>query len=321
MQIDNINKAGGGRALNVAQPPVAVKATRLKLSTRMTVEQAFQAIATNCLVQIQANEAGVVQERDVESVHQMRVGLRRLRCALKLFRNRLQAADEVQQALDWLSMQLGTARDWDVLAGSTLSAVAEAAPDEAGIAELKLAALVRARDAHEAAAAAVSSPRYTRLILHFTCWVQGCGWRDAMARRDQKRLTAPLTRFAHAMLEQQQRRLLKRGGKLQGASAQTRHRVRIAAKKIRYATEFFQSLYPPRRVRPYVAALSTLQDELGWLNDAAVADRLVKQLQDGQIDLDAGAGFLRGYLASRVKNADKKIGKLWKKFAPMKLPC
>jgi CHAD domain-containing protein len=70
-----------------------------------------------------------------------------------------------------------------------------------------------------------------------------------------------------------------------------------------------------------VAALSTLQDELGWLNDAAVADRLVKQLQDGQIDLDAGAGFLRGYLASRVKNADKKIGKLWKKFAPMKLPC
>ncbi len=321
MQFDNINKSGYGHVLCTQQQCAAVKATPLELSKHMTIEKAFQAIANNCLAQIQANEVGVVQQHDVESVHQLRVGLRRLRSALGLFRSRLQAPDDMLQELDWLTMELGAARDWDVLAGSTLPAVAEAAPDEAGIAELKLAALVRAKAMHEAAAAAVDSPRYARLILRVTRWVQDCAWRGAMVPQDQKRLTAPLMKVARSMLEHQQRSLLRRGSKLPGASPQARHKVRIAAKKIRYATEFFQSLYPSKQVHAYVAALSALQDELGWLNDAAMAYRLLQQLQNGQVDLKASAGFVRGYLASRIKNDDKTIRELWKKFTLMKLPC
>ena len=321
MQFGNISKTECEQALFDPLPSTAVKATQLELSKHMTIEQAFQAIANNCLVQIQANEIGVVKERDVESVHQLRVGLRRLRCALELFRSRLQVPEDMLQELDWLTMELGAARDWDVLAGSTLPGVAEEVPDEAGIAELKLAALVQAKEMHEAAAAAVGSPRYKRLILDLTRWVQDCAWRNAMTPQDQKHLTAPLMKFADNMLEHQQCRLLKRGSKLPGASPQARHKVRIAAKKIRYATEFFQSLYPSKQVHAFVAALSALQDALGWLNDAVVAYRLLKQLQNGQIDLKASAGFVQGYLASRIKNDDKKIRRLWKKFVLMKLPC
>lgn len=302
-------------------PPAAVMATPLKLSKRMTVEQVFQAIAVNCMAQIQANEVGVAQGIDAESLHQMRVGLRRLRSALGLFKGVLQTPEDLQQELDWLAMQLGAARDWDVLADSTLPVVAEAVPDEALISAVKLAALGKAHEKHEAASAAVSSQRYTQLILCFTRWVNSCGWRETMSPQDLNSLTAPATKFANNMLVYHQRRLLKRGKKLHGASANTRHRVRIAAKKMRYATEFFQSLYPAKRVKPYLQALSTLQDELGWLNDLAVADRLLKELQDGQAHLEGGAGFIRGYLASRAKSDDKKIRKLWKKFATMKLRC
>ncbi len=321
MQIGNLSKADRGYALFAPQPPAAVKATLLKLSKRMTIEQVFQAIAANCMAQVQANETGVAQEHDVENLHQMRVGLRRLRSALGLFKDVLQPPEDLQQELGWLVTQLGAARDWDVLAGSTLPAVAEAAPDEPRLAEVKLAAQNKTHEMHEATSIAVSSPRYTRLILCFTRWVQGCGWRDAMSLQSQNRLTENVTKFARNTLVYDQRRLLKRGRKLPGANPETRHRVRIAAKKTRYATEFFQSLYSSKRVRPYVEALSNLQDELGWLNDAAVADRLLKELQEGQSHLEGSAGFVRGYLASRVRNDDKKIRKLWKKFAPMKLPC
>lgn len=321
MQSGNISKTECDQTLGAPQPCAAVKATQFELSKHMTIEQAFQTIANNCLVQIQANEIGVVKERDVESVHQLRVGLRRLRCALELFRSRLQAPEDILQELDWLTMQLGAARDWDVLAGSTLPGVAEAVPDETGIAKLNLAAQVRAREAHDIAATAVGSARYKRLILDLACWVQGYAWRDAMTPQDQKRLTAPLMKFARKMLEHQQRRLLKRGSKLPGASPQARHKVRIAAKKIRYATEFFQSLYPSKQVHAFVAALSALQDVLGWLNDAIVACRLLKQLQNGQIDLKASASFVRGYLASRIKSDDKTIRALWKKFVLIELPC
>lgn len=325
LQIGNLSKADRGYALFAPQPPTAVKATPLKLSKRMTVEHVFQAIAINCLAQIQANVAGVAQQLAVEnpeSLHQMRVGLRRLRSALGLFKDLLQLPEDVQQELDWLAAQLGAARDWDVLATATLPAVANAATDDTLLAEVQLAAQEKADEKHAAAAAAVSSPRYARLILGFTRWLQACGWRDAMSTQEQNYLTARVTKFARNMLAYDQRRLLQRGRKLRGAGASpsARHRVRIAAKKTRYATEFFQSLYSARRLRPYLAALSTLQDELGWLNDAAVADRLLKELQHGQHRLSASAGFIRGYLVARVKNDDRKIRKLWKKFAPMKLP-
>ena len=320
LQIGQLSQAERGYALFAPQPPAAFKATPLKLSKHMNIEQAFQAIALNCLAQIQANEAAVVEAHDVEGVHQMRVGLRRLRSALGLFKDVFQAPDDMQQELDWLTTQLGAARDWDVLATATLPALAAAAPAEPRLAGLMLAAHARADDKHEAAALAVASARHARLILSLRRWVLGCGWRDAMLMQDGHRLAAPLGGFARKTLLQRQRRLFDRARQLRAASPETRHRLRIAAKKTRYASEFFQSLFSARTLRPYVAALSALQDEFGWLNDASVGSRLLQELQEGQAELDAGAGFARGYLLARSSNDDRKIHKLWHDFAAMKLP-
>ena len=302
------------------QAPTAVKASSLTLSKRMSIEQAFQAIAVNCMAQVQSNESGVALAQDAESVHQMRVGLRRLRSALGLFRQVLRAPEPLLQEIDWLTAELGAARDWDVLAASTLPRIGREAPQEPLLAELELAAQGVAHQKHQAAALAVSSARHTRLVQSLTRWVQGCGWRACLSLQDQARLTARVAPFARKMLLSQQRRLLKRGGQLHGASPEARHRIRIAAKKTRYATEFLQSLYCARTVRPYVAALSALQDELGWLNDAAVAARLLQQLQDERADLAATAGFVRGCLGSGVNSDERKIRRLWKNFTQVKLP-
>ena len=320
LQIGHLSQADRGYALLAPQPPAAVKASALKLSPHLSIEQAFQAIAINCIAHIQANQAAVALAHDVEGVHQMRVGLRRLRCALGLFKDVLQAPEDLQQELDWLADQLGAARDWDVLATATLPALAAAAPGGPRLAELGLAARARADDKHQAAALAVASARHARLILTLTRWVLGCGWREAILMRDAPRLAAPLRAFARKMLAQRQRRLLGRGRHLRGAGPQARHRIRIAAKKMRYASEFFQSLYAPARLRPYVAALSALQDELGWRNDAAVAADLLQQLQDGQAELDGSAGFARGYLLARETGANRKLHRLWQGYAALKLP-
>jgi CHAD domain-containing protein len=162
---------------------LAIKAAPLTLSKRMTTEQAFQTIAVNCLTQITANCDGVTQQQDVESVHQMRIALRRLRTLLALFNNVLPVPEKLRQELTWLSAQLGAARDWEVLAGSTLPAVAAQVPGEAGIDAITQAALTQAQQRHAVAAAALNSPRYARLIEHGTAWIEGCGWRDGMAAR------------------------------------------------------------------------------------------------------------------------------------------
>ena len=97
---------------------MAIKAAALTLSKRMTTEQAFQFIAGNCLMHITANRDGVAERQDAESVHQMRVGLRRLRTLLAVFKNVLPAPQSLLHDLTWLGTQLGAARDWEVLAGS-----------------------------------------------------------------------------------------------------------------------------------------------------------------------------------------------------------
>jgi triphosphatase len=162
--------------------------------------------------------------------------------------------------------------------------------------------------------------RYSRLLLTLGGWTQGARWRAPLAQPERGALAAPLAKFAAQTLALCQGKLKKRGKRLHDGAPEARHRVRIAAKKVRYATEFFESLYPSRRVRPFVGALTSLQDALGWLNDAAVAGGLLRQLAHGHPDLAHSAGFVRGYLAVCTERDVRKLGKLWQQFTPMKLP-
>jgi len=322
LRIGNFSKSERGYAL-VAPPdaPAGVKAGDVELTADMTVEQGFKAIAANCMAQVQGNESGVLHGSDPESVHQMRVGIRRLRSALGLFKDVLPVPQALRQELGWLASQLGAARDWDVLSASTLATLNGAAPQDVGVDALQAAASGIARGKREQAAAALQSSRYTALMLSFFKWLEGAGWRGELAPEDSKPLERPVKKFADKMLAHDQNRLLKRGRRLDAASPQVRHRVRIAAKKTRYATEFFHSLYPQKRVRGYVKTLSALQDELGLLNDAAIADGLLHELQEARHELARDVSFARGFLISRVNGDDRKLTRLWKRFEPLRPPC
>jgi CHAD domain-containing protein len=55
----------------------------------------------------------------------------------------------------------------------------------------------------------------------------------------------------------------------------SRHEFRIQVKKIRYAVEFFRSLYPDsRRKTHFVREVEQLQEALGKLNDLVTARSL-----------------------------------------------
>ena len=330
LQLGHMSKAERGYRLAAPQPVRAVKAQPLALDAAMSVEQAFLAIAGNCLEQVSGNQDGVAGGADVESVHQMRVGLRRLRSALGMFKSLLALPDALKSELDWLGGALGEARDWDVLAGNTLAQLdGEAQADAAALAQ---AAHAQARLKHVQAAQAVTSARCTACMLGLQRWLQARAWRDSCSVRQVRRLDAPVSPFAHATVRKDQRRLMKRGKRLLHASPQQRHQVRIAAKKTRYATEFFASLFAARAVQPYVGRLSALQDELGWLNDVQVADRLLQQLPDAQADqtdqfaqdgLRLHAAFIRGYLAARAQaqGTDGRMHKAWRRFKAARLPA
>ena len=331
LQLGHMSKAERGYRLAAPQPREASKAQPLSLDAAMTVEQVFQAIAANCLEQVGGNQDGVIQGVDVESLHQMRVGLRRLRSALGMFKALLVLPAQLQDELDWLAGALGEARDWDVLAGHTLVQLkgdAEAGagpgpgPGPDALAQLTQAAQGLAQEKHALAAQAVASTRYTALMLGLQRWLHGSDWRSSRTPRQLQRLDAGVQGFARRTLRADQHSLMKRGKRLLHATPQQRHRVRIAAKKARYATEFFASLFSTGKVRPYVGRLSVLQDELGAMNDVRVADRLLQELPNGQADLQLHAAFIRGYLAARAQDGDGQLrmDKAWRRLTKTALP-
>lgn len=243
----------GYRLLDAA--PVAIKAEPIHLDMDDTAGHAFRVIAGSCFRQFRLNEAILLRRQNAEeALHQARVALRRLRSALSVFKAHLgDEAKRMSDAFRWLAGLLGDARDLDVLVAKTASPAARGNLQEAR------------RAAHEAALAALSSPQARALMIDFNEWLQSGSYRREPA------LGKPVVDFAAHALDRQRKRLKKNGKDLAGLTDGERHQIRKDAKKLRYAAEFFCSLFEEkrgaRRFALFSDAMEELQDRLGALND------------------------------------------------------
>lgn len=301
------------------------KASRLELSPEITVEQALAGIVRHCIGHMVANEAVALEGVESEGVHQMRVALRRLRSALSLFKPFLppEQLDRLVAEVKWLAGSLGAARDWDVFLEELLVPVLQAFPGDAGLAALEEAAGECRRRGYAGVRAAVDSPRYTALLLTLGAWVDGRGWRDQPVSEHSAMLLQPVLDMADRMLSKRHRQARRRGRGFARLAAADRHQLRIALKKLRYAAEFFRSLYDPKPVRRYLDDLAALQDTLGHLQDVATVTKLVGQVEAELGDAapagwQRGAGMVIGWHGHGLQAREPQIVRDWEAFADTK---
>ena len=88
--------------------------------------------------------------------------------------------------------------------------------------------------------------------------------------------------------------------------------MRIAAKRLRYAAEFFAPLFAKKRARAYLDALAELQDVLGDYNDAATAASRAGELA-GKTDALVAAA-IRGWAAAQSSALAPRLAKAWRDF-------
>lgn len=258
------------------------RATSTPLSSEATTSDAFRTIAMACLAQVSANAELLRVVRRPEAVHQLRVGLRRLRAAIGVFKPLLAEADRqrIETELKWLAQECDAARDLDVFIRDVFHPAALEAPF-AGLAVLGRHLLGARGQAYDRVLATIASPRYALLMLETTAWVETAALPDA-----------PVAPFAVEALSRLHHQVEKRARDLTDLDAEARHHLRIRAKRLRYAAEFFADLFPARRRRKrYLKALERMQDSLGALNDLAVArDRIPGEahLDDAEVAFAAG---------------------------------
>lgn len=285
------SKAERGYRLRSGAPLKPVKAAPSPLAATQTVAEAFRGIAAACIAQLQWNALGV-GEADAEFIHQMRVALRRLRSALRIFRPALPDGFEaaVVPPMRALSRVLGEARDWDVLAEEIVGPVRNTFAGDARLNALE-AAVDRARQqAREAARQALAAQGYAVFLLDLAARLQRI--RGAPAEED-------LAAFAARRIERQHKKVLALAAAAQEMDAASLHALRIGVKRLRYAIEFFAPLYRARHTRKALESLVGLQDSLGALNDLARAGPLLMRCLDDDPALREAIALTGGWHGTR----------------------
>ena len=287
-----VTKAQRGYRLARGEPLAPVRASPAALVPEMSPAQAAQAMAAAALEQLQGNEAGVLAGEDPEYLHQFRVALRRLRSALGLFRAAGGTLDDaLREELRWIAQLTGPARDWDVLVTETLPTLLAAYRGGRVARTVRLRAASRRRDAGTQLREALASARYVRLLLALARWLAGPA---PEPQPEPQADPESLVDFALRVVAKRHKRLAADAERLSALTPSERHALRLDAKRLRYALEGLAPLFRRKRVDAHLEALSDIQDDLGRANDAAVATRLLAELDPPA----AFAQFARGWFAA-----------------------
>jgi triphosphatase len=262
----------------------AVQARNPVLEGDMPADAALRAIVRTCIGQVLPNAAQLAAGvGGPEHVHQTRVGLRRLRSALRVFGDWSVAVEAAwSPALAQLFAQLGTARDRDVITDTLLPELRAAGapytelPPESG-----------KHDAGEA----LRSPQCSKLLVELLAFALGGAAQSASSAGAQE---TPLVAMVRPRLKRMYRQLMNDSAGFLSLDDAMRHRTRKRLKRLRYCVEFVASLYDAKAVRRYLARLRPTQDVLGQLNDLSVADVAFRK----QVERDARAWFAIGCLAA-----------------------
>ena len=296
-----------------------VKASLIRLAPDASSEEAFIAFIGGCLRHAEANQPAV-QQGQIEGVHQMRVAFRRLRSALKVFRPLIprEASAHPVADLRWLNGFLGPARDWDVFLEEGMAPVFAHFPRKRSLLLFRKAAEILRQRHHQALQEALAQPQYSRMMTGFADGLERRAWQEDLSDEQRKLLAEPVLDFATPLLERDHRRVAKRGEAFAELSAEQRHALRIRIKELRYALDFFASLYPAPAVKVTLSALSDVQDCLGVMNDITVARRLLDET--GLKPLSIARQVIEGWYGCRLDVHERQFAEGWRRYQECERP-
>jgi CHAD domain-containing protein len=277
-----------------------------------TCGEALALFVASAATQIERNRRALLETHDPEAAHQLRVGLRRLRSSLRAFRSieSSPATLALSRYAREIGQKVGGLRDADILIGGIYAPVAATRRGEPGFSELRGALLAHRDSVRCEARAALSSEQWSRLQLYLALWPETVA--------SNPRLVAPVRAFAPKSLAKSWRRVAKYGARLESLSIEERHEMRKALKALRYAVEFFASLYEARRVKRLVKDLKRLQDVFGYMNDVATASAL-NSICDGRCALvpaaQRAAGYVLGWHEVSARQAWDEVATMWRRLA------
>jgi CHAD domain-containing protein len=245
------------------------------------------------------HEAGSRTGEDIESVHQMRVAIRRMRSLFNLIdaHYRPKTVAKYERGLRDIARALGVIRDLDVLILDLQEFQASLPPES----QRAMAQVVSTLDDRRSACRIrlnqlFDSKRYARFLRQFQRLSKRSGQGARRVKKDetphQARHVLPL------LLHERLARVKAYDSVLPASEDAILHALRVEYKQLRYALEFFQPILGSS-ARRFLQQAKKMQDILGRINDIAVFSDYISRLDD--LTPEQGA-VLESYVA--VRNAE-----------------
>jgi triphosphatase len=321
------SKAERGYRLASGKLPHLVKALHLSVPCTLPLPEAILRILRHSFQHFLDNHPAVTLSGGPESIHQMRVAIRRLRSTIRVFTPvlRLDEAISLLDRLRVLFARLGEVREADVFLGETLPSLTQAGLG-ARLESVLLREINAFRDrAYCSVRGELMSPDVARLVVQLNDWIEGRGWLKADRPIDVLLLDRSIEDFAAPRIRALFSKLLKQGYKARFGMLEDWHRTRITAKKLRYVGEpLFGSLAPKVDTERLSKQLSRLQSSLGRVNDLQTTALLLARVRPfvqarSRRSFEAAEQFCRGWsgaaAAILIRNAESAM----EEFAEIRL--
>ena len=270
-----------------------------------TMPQAGRKILGNYLIDMLKHEPGTHTGEDIEDVHKMRVAIRRMRSALRIFQPyfRSKALRPYKQMLKDTANVLGDVRDLDVMIDDLRTYQAKQSDDEKAALQEVIAQLEKKNWlARTKLVAWLDTNKFKGFVKDFSKFLRSEG-KGALEPNNhtapyEVRHIAPVIFYEHLAAVRAYDNVIG------DADIDTLHDLRIEFKRLRYVVTFFESVLGASAER-FIDEIKDLQDYLGRLNDVQVAQERLAKLTSGLSD-EAQAALDRyyGYIQA---DADEKF--------------
>ena len=279
-------------------PPVKARAAPV-LTHDMSGHAVAQAAVSAALDQVlgNASEVGAGSD-DEEHVHQLRIGLRRLRTALRELGPLAEGVEPAwEERLAHAFGRLGALRDDDAVANAVRPLL-----EQAHAPRLRWTPRPGPADA----AAIVREDAFQDTLLALLRWTL-----DDAAAPAPGVSAADARAHAEKRLSRLHRQVGQAGRRFPDLPTEQQHRVRKRLKRLRYLAELVCTWWPGKPVRRYLKRLAPAQDALGHHNDVIVATE--RFMADAQVDPSSyfAAGYLRARQAQTATDAGAVLMKIW----------
>ncbi len=288
-----------------------------KLHRKMTGQEALVQIGTSACDQILHNYKVVLESNDPEGPHQLRVGLRRLRTALRILKPGKDNAEMNQFKRDTrdLARIVGHLRDADVLLEDIYMPAAKRVLENSDQSLILKALTAHRERLLQKVSKSLTSSTWTAFRLN-------CIFFDLFVQRLLNQCDSPsrlgrIIPISSRELDKRWRRVNRWGKNINKLSVAQRHEMRKELKSLRYATEYFQQLYPHKESQRFLKQLKRLQDIFGYLNDVALSIKLfdiVKEIYPDNPEVQHNVELICNFHSTEANLAWNDARKRWKKL-------